>query len=179
MSDAPMSAESREPLSELAGQMASLSEGEQLVIRAVRRWIQCLRQQTGEGLAIMRADLADALGRADGETAAGMVTRLSHVMHLFALGPIAIHWPCCTHVSRDERTIVAALAACQLRDFTGARDFGLLCLHQEGVPAFLDILSPFAVLLRRNAILLPQGASGERHAPSGYPYLRPDGATLH
>jgi hypothetical protein len=179
MSDVPITAGSGDLAGELAGQMASLSEGEQLVIRAVRRWIQCLRQQTGHGLAVMRADLADAMGRTDGEAAAGMITRLSHVMHLFALGPIAIHWPCCTHVSRDERTIVAALAACQIRDFTGARDLGLLCLHREGVPALLDVLSPLAVLLRRNAILLPQGAPGERYAPSGYPYLRPDGATLH
>lgn|GEM_PF-6669834 len=179
MSDMPMIAGSPDALSEPDGRMAALSEGEQLLIRALRRWVQCVRQQTCHGLHIMRADLSDALGRADGEVAVGLVTRLGHVMHLFALGPIAVHWPCCPQVSRDERTIVAALAACQGRQYAAARDLALSCVHKEGVPALLDVLSPLAALLRRNAILLPARDSGTRHAPSGFPYLRPDGATIH
>jgi len=162
-----------------ADDLGGMTEGERLILRLLRRWVQCLRQPTGYALAVMEGDLQDALGRRDAEAAMPALMRLTHILWAYARMPMGIHWPCCSQVSGDERNVVAVIAACQASDYLAARDIATAALQVDGIPECLQAATRIAVLFTRNGIFLPYpGRVPQKERPGDAPH-RPASLTIN
>lgn len=156
--------------------MADLEPGEEILVRAFRRWVLGLRENTGEQWSSVWNDFARRFGARDAKEALTGLAGIVKGLQCHARRTIHHHHPCCPRLHADEVSIVCFVAACQDRRTRSVRALAEWMVHLDGVGDLLAGGLSVAGILGRHALRLPQRPGGVAGAAG--PYGWPDDAPM-
>lgn len=130
--------------------LGDLTESEQLVVRAFRRWLAGGAQRE-----MLWRTLAHELDGTDARAALKGLEATIRVLGAHASRNIAYHHPCCASLGADEAGLLTLVTAVQRGQHTLARMVAGTFVHPPGTKILLAATEMFAAALTRASRELP------------------------
>ena len=130
--------------------LGDLTEPEQLVVRAFRRWLA-----GGEQRELLWRTLAYELDAAEARTALQGLEATIRVLSAHALRNIAYHHPCCSVLAPDEAGLLTLVTAVQREQHEVALLVANSFVGKQGMKILITAADMFASALKRASVELP------------------------
>ena len=130
--------------------LGDLTEPEQLVVRAFRRWFA-----GGEQRELLWRSLAYELDAAEARAALQGLEATIRVLSAHASRNIAYHHPCCSALASDEAGLLTLVTAVQREQREVARLVVNTFVGEQGLRILLTATDMFASALKRALVELP------------------------